>query len=165
MKRIFSFLIFVYVLISVGGCTNRPSNMPDVFPCIVTVKKDNVPIDKVLVTFSSEDGTGTLRISGITDSKGKAKIVTQLVDYSAEGVPLGTYKVAIQKFAPVSGSGKDLLMLSDKEAKEQTRKFEEAQEKNRIVPEILMSMTTTPIKCIVKEKAGISLTVSVNDYK
>ena len=158
-------IMFGLLTVTLDGCNRRPSGMPDVFPCSVTVKNGGEPVAKAMVTFHREGGNGTVRISGITDAGGKATIVTRLIDYKAEGSPSGTFSVTIFKNPEIPDDGVDVSRLSEDEQQKRAQQQAEFEDNNRVVPEALTRSETTPLRCIVKEKEGGTLVVDLAEFE
>jgi hypothetical protein len=92
----FSLILFC-VLFFVSGCNNdssRPSDLPPLFSCTITVLQDEKPLDGAMVFLVPIDASGSkYQASSITDEQGIAAIST----YGFAGVPAGQYKVTIMK--------------------------------------------------------------------
>ena len=78
------------------GCSkdpNRPADLPKLYSCSITITQDGKPLEEATVTLVSKTpakfGTGT----ATTDASGTATLKT----YGYNGIPLGQYKVLIEK--------------------------------------------------------------------
>jgi len=95
MRRILLFSAAV-VLVLQMGCnkdTDRPADLPKLFPVSITVTQEGKPLEKATVTMSAKtpDKYGTCM--GETDASGVAVMYT----YGFKGAPLGQYVVSIEK--------------------------------------------------------------------
>jgi hypothetical protein len=81
------------------GCSNnsRPGDLPELFPCKVTITQEGKPLEGATVTLLSKNPPLEGRIwiiSGKTDANGMTELVTQP---NFPGVPEGEYKLLIGK--------------------------------------------------------------------
>jgi len=95
MKR---FLLLSAILPLLIGClgrdSSRPADMPPLVPCTVTILSGGAPLVDAQVTFHSGDPNFKWSPSNITDSNGKADMVT----YGRfSGVVEGEYAVTVTK--------------------------------------------------------------------
>jgi hypothetical protein len=92
----FSLILFC-VWFFVSGCnhdSSRPSDLPPLFSCTITVLQDEKPLDGAMVRLVPIDASGSkYQASSITDERGLAALST----YGFAGVPAGRYKVTIMK--------------------------------------------------------------------
>jgi len=90
--------------ISFSGCskdTGRPSDLPKLFPCRITITQNEQPLPEAVVTLKSMDsGAKYATSSGITDENGLVAPNT----YSYKGVPVGKYKVTVKKTVEEGGT-------------------------------------------------------------
>jgi hypothetical protein len=142
MKR----TITLIILILFAGCNNRPAEMPDTFPCKITVVNDGVPLAGCNVGLYSVTGNGSLSIMATADTSGVAEICTRFANYTAKGAPAGTYKVTVEKHASLPPDGVDVTKLSEDEKSDYLVKRMAEAEKQRVVPVALTSSTTTPFE-------------------
>jgi len=93
-----SFFFFTTLAISlvVAGCfeAQRPSDLPKLYPCKITVIQDGKPLEDALVFVRPQDGNLRFVISGKTDAKGVAVLK---LDSQWAGVPEGEFFVSISK--------------------------------------------------------------------
>lgn len=102
MKKTFAFVAVVLAVVTVGGCKkdNRPEDLPSLFPCVITVVQEGVPLEEAAVNFVPVERTDAkYRAAGITNTEGKATIKT----YGFEGSPEGKYKVTVRKLVVEEG--------------------------------------------------------------
>jgi hypothetical protein len=88
-------ILFIVVLI-LGGCSDsgKPSDLPSLYPCTITVTQDGLPLAEAAVELVSTDPAGAkYRAASITGKDGKVSMTT----YGFSGVPIGKYKVVISK--------------------------------------------------------------------
>jgi hypothetical protein len=94
MKKII--IAFMLAVVSLTGCSNsnRPSDMPTLFPCVVMITQEGSPLNGANVMLIPMPGTqDKYQASAVTDGGGKATLVT----YGFDGIPAGKYKVCIRK--------------------------------------------------------------------
>jgi hypothetical protein len=152
-------LIFISILF---GCQRRPEAMPEVVPCTITVLKNGEPFEGVDVSLHKPEGNGTLSMMAFTNSQGVAKIYTHLTTYKESGVPVGTYKVTVDK--PVKlVQAKEYPEFTKKQREAYKAKLEAENEKLRIIPKKLTQPSTTPFEIIVDSKDG-ECTIELKDY-
>lgn len=103
MNKHIAFLVVAFVLVTLGGCKkdNRPEDLPPLFPCVVTITQEGVPLEGAAVSFAAVDGSNAkYRAVGTTNAEGKATMKT----YSFEGSPTGKFKVAVRKLVVEEGA-------------------------------------------------------------
>jgi len=76
------------------GCadSDRPSDMPKLYPCTVSVIQGGSPLEGAIVTFHS-DSEQKYRPVAYTGTDGNAVMLT----YGFPGVPTGKYKITVSK--------------------------------------------------------------------
>jgi hypothetical protein len=79
-----------------SGCgdTSKPSDIPPLYPCTVTVTQEGVPLAEAMVEFISAEQT-KYRAVALTGGNGTVQMST----YGHSGVPIGKYKVVVTKKA------------------------------------------------------------------
>ena len=94
-KIIIASLLTIPFIIGCGGDSSRPTDLPPLFPCVVTITQDGQPLDGATVSFASADTSAGAKYqaTAITDDTGKAVATT----YGFDGVPAGKYKVCVWK--------------------------------------------------------------------
>jgi hypothetical protein len=99
-RNFFILLIFaISGFLLLAGCSNssRPSDLPKLFPCKVTITQEGKPLEGATVTLLSKvpplEGRNWI-ISGKTGVNGTTELVTQP---NFPGVPEGEYKLLIGK--------------------------------------------------------------------
>jgi hypothetical protein len=95
MKYWKSILLLLFCVTLVGcGDSSRPSDLPPLNPCKITITQNGVKLSKADVEVVSKDSSVKYRSSsGVTNNNG----VTELLTYGFLGVPIGKYKVLIRK--------------------------------------------------------------------
>ena len=75
MKRRFAvglLLALVTILLGGGGCGGM--RFPKLYPLKVTLTKDSVPLDNIMVTFRPKENIGNFTFFGVTDENGTCDI-------------------------------------------------------------------------------------------
>ena len=90
---LFYFVLLVGLAISFGCDAKLPPGMPKLNPCTITVNMEGKPVENVTIRLLSENQIHW-GCSGITDSSGKAALVT---DGKYKGIPAGKYKVLLSR--------------------------------------------------------------------
>ncbi|MDR3108453.1 MAG: hypothetical protein LBU65_02025 [Planctomycetaceae bacterium] len=100
MKKLLA-LVSILCIVTVAGCGGplKPDGFPPLYPVSLVVTQDGKPSKKMTVQLISTDPSSTWAIGGQTDDNGKAKIVTH---GQFDGVPLGKYKVVLNKIEMVN---------------------------------------------------------------
>jgi len=83
-------------VVSVTGCgkDSRPSDLPRLFPCAITITQEGNPLNGATVSLEPiDEANAKYRASSVTDDSGKAVVTT----YGFDGVPAGRYKVCVWK--------------------------------------------------------------------
>jgi hypothetical protein len=88
-------IALILAVISLTGCSNvsRPGDLPQLFPCTISVIQDGQPLEGAFVEFHAKDGEPKYRPTAYTGADGNAVMLT----YGFSGVPAGKYKVTISK--------------------------------------------------------------------
>jgi len=107
MKHLSFFVLLLFFTASTG-CSTKPSGMPDCVPCRILVQKGGQPLEGVRVTLRRDVESGSINVTGLTDTAGYAKIGTQLSDYKATGAPVGQYKVTLYRLVPKPADMSDI---------------------------------------------------------
>ena len=92
MNRCLYLLAFSLLLFPGCSDTSRPSDLPPLFPCTVSVTQGGVPLAGVFVELVSLDSQ-KYRASASTDEGGRATMTT----YGYPGAPAGKYKIIVRK--------------------------------------------------------------------
>ena len=92
--KLFHTILSVLVMLAVG-CTpsNRPDGLPPLYPTTVTITQNGSPLADVSVGLISAEPSEWV-VSGLTDTSGKASIVTH---GQFSGAPAGEYTVVLSK--------------------------------------------------------------------
>jgi len=85
------FLLPVFLFL---GCSDslRPSDLPPLFPCTITVTQGGVPLSGAFVALVSLEPQ-KYRPTAVTDADGNAVMLT----YGHPGAPAGRYKIVVRK--------------------------------------------------------------------
>lgn len=94
MKNTIVPFVLLVSIILIGGCSKRPSDFPQTFPCTITITKAGQPLANATVVLVSESESGPWVTSG-TSVSGPITIKTRWNDYEANGAPAGNYKVLV----------------------------------------------------------------------
>jgi hypothetical protein len=88
--------ILLLICFSVFGCKSQklPDGMPPLYPCIITITQEGLPLKEASVTLNPLEPDKTWIPGGTTDSNGVVhiKVLGQYL-----GSPIGVYKVTIKK--------------------------------------------------------------------
>jgi hypothetical protein len=88
--------ILIIVALIIVGCSpnNKPSDLPPLYQCVITITQENLPLADAKVEFIQiAPAEAKYRAASITDNNGKVSMTT----YGFAGVPIGKYKVVITK--------------------------------------------------------------------
>jgi hypothetical protein len=162
MKNYILIFVFSGLFLGIAGC-GKPANMPKLVPCQITVTDGGTPVAGARVSMADESSNESWAINGITDSSGVAKMSTTYINYTASGVPLGTFKVAVDKDPPNLPPQNVTDGMTEQQADAAMKKWEEEVDKLRIIPKNLIFVSTTPITLEVKEKCNSEIDIA--DYK
>jgi hypothetical protein len=105
MKISTLFSLFLLICLVFSGCqkSNRPADLPKLYPCRITVTQEMSPLEGASITLQAVNSSGKYQVSsGRTDFAGIATIYT----YGVAGVPLGDYKITISKVSTEGGTQK-----------------------------------------------------------
>ena len=98
------------------GCSDasRPGDLPQLFPCVVSVTQGGKPLEEALVEFHAESEQ-KYRPSAFAGAEGDAVMRT----YGFPGVPAGKYKITISKtieddFVYRTGDADEQIIVSSK---------------------------------------------------
>lgn len=126
MKRIFAFVLSGFLAASLCGCKkdNRPTDMPPLFPAVVTIVQEGVPLSGAAVSFVPLDGAAAkYQAIGGTNDEGKVTMKT----YGFEGAPAGKYKVTVRKLVIEGG---EMVTNSDgEEVRQGGREYQGVEQK------------------------------------
>lgn len=89
--------VIIFALALTAGCggKKRPSDMPDIYSCQITITQENAPLEGATVLFVSDDpALAHWSVGGKTDEKGKAIMKTHAAFI---GAPAGTFTVILSK--------------------------------------------------------------------
>lgn len=97
------FVACVFAGTTLVGCSRgprKPSDLGELVPVVAVVKFKGEPVPDAKVLFSP--ASGKYSAAGVTDNQGRAIMKTE---GTFEGVPAGSYKVAIVKVPPAQSAG------------------------------------------------------------
>jgi hypothetical protein len=157
---ILSFLFFV------SGCTNKLPELSNLNSVIITVTNNGVPVENVQVSLSSKTPQSLRNCSGITNTQGVANIKTTIREHTSNGVETGTYIVVLIKAATLPPELDVTLSEGDMSPKsmEIIAKREKFLKQNRIIPESLESVVTSPVELTVSKNEPAILTIELSKY-
>jgi hypothetical protein len=160
------YLFFLIVLVFFG-CGTKPADVPELYPCRVTVMNGAAPVANADVIMGLANESTSLAMSGVTDSSGIAVIFTKRLNWQGKGVPVGEYIVTVAK-APnfereLSLSEWQALAPMEQERynAEQARRFDALP---REVPIELAEFSMSPYKMTVAKEGDNALTIDVSQY-
>ena len=136
------FALSSFVLISVflvfSGCGGGYPGKERLYPVSITIMENGAPFTNATVVLLQESGPTIINGGGVTDENGVAKIKT---DAQWNGVPVGTYKVMINKENPFQGD------LSDEEYRKLDLDAQEAYAKRMYAKRMSMPL---PVPAILR---------------
>ncbi|MDR2439617.1 MAG: hypothetical protein LBE12_09655 [Planctomycetaceae bacterium] len=159
------FLLFSLFLLS--GCTQTPPELADISPVTITVTNNGLPVEGVLVSLFEKTPSSAFGCNAQTDKAGVAKIKSTVLTYIGNGAPPGTYTVVLSDliiFPPEIASSITETSLSPKEQAKRQAKRDEFIEKNRRIPKILESFSTSSIELTVTKNEPAILTIDLSKY-
>jgi hypothetical protein len=106
--------------------------------------------------------------NGITDDKGVTQIQSTRGSFTRKGAPSGTYVVVLSE--PIEVPAELLSQESDQDLPpaaqaEKVRKLDEFLKKNRIVPVVLMTASTSPVDLEVASGQHANVIIDVTKYR
>ncbi len=123
------------------GGPKKPSDLPKLYSCTLTVTQDGSPLAGATVLLFSEDKSlNKWNISGITDASGVVKMNT----HNFKGVPVGNYIVTVTK---VEQEGSGLVEINGEMMTKPTKNF-------NLVEEVYMDKDKSPLKLIQEAKSN-----------
>jgi hypothetical protein len=165
-KVVHLFSLLPLLLFLLIGCSKSPPELGTLYPVTITVTDKGVPLEGILVSLVDKEPQIPRGCSALTNSAGVAKITTSLRSYTGNGVVTGNYRVALSKMVTLppelQGSDED-LDLPENKRKEREKKRTEFLEKNRVIPLLLESRTSSPIELTVEKKSTV-LTIDISQY-
>ena len=164
-----SFVLLSLVLFF--GCgPKRPSDMPKLYPCTITVTKGGEPVVEADILLTSPGIPPSLVTTGRTNAQGVATMSSIYGNYYERGAPAGELTVVIQ-YSPgvpeeLKLSQAELGKLTEAEALARNAKIAEAvRNMPKIVPKQLSSPATSPLKVVVAEsKTATEMVFELNDH-
>lgn len=100
----FSFFLTAFLLLSFVSCggQKKPDGMPPLHPTKITIVQENGPLEGATVTLvNADDPRFRWVVGGVTDAQGICQLKTH---GNYQGVPVGKYKVLVQKSYSTGGS-------------------------------------------------------------
>ena len=154
-KNIISYLI-ILSLFSFSGCggKKKPSDLPPLYPVMITVVQDGNPLEGATVSLIADGANVRFTTAGVTDKNGVATIKT---DIDWPGAPAGKFKVCISKVVTPPDDPVD-ASLSYEEGRAKA-KANLAQTKSMVNSKFLRPRTT-PFAIEVTER-GVTETLDV----
>lgn len=137
------FCLTFFVFASGCGKTDRPDDLPKLYPTKITIKMDGQPLEGANVNLVSDSNTRWL-VSGKTGSNGVAEILTH---GKFSGAPVGDYAVCVTKVHWEDGPTSKLPMPSNPfEQTAYRRRVENEKKEYPVVEASFGSQQTTPLK-------------------
>jgi len=148
MQRLIYSACFASLIFIVGcaGNSDRPADLPKLYPVTITVTAEGTPVEKAVVEFVS-DPPSKFRAIGTTNDKGIAEMKT----YGQKGSPAGQFKVVIKHDI------EDEQVYGTKGEREYVVSFNTY----RTIDEITYKAETTPFEITVPVKSGQKPTFNV----
>ncbi|MDR1484638.1 MAG: hypothetical protein LBT09_07420 [Planctomycetaceae bacterium] len=142
MSKIIYVALLIFVL-TIAGCgdKSRPSDLPPLYPCTVTVTQDGQPLEGAIIRFEPMDSAGaTYQAAAVSSADGTALMKT----YGFQGSPVGKYKVIVTKIVSES---------TEYKLNESTGKEEPVNSKRyRLIEPQFTSAKTTPLEIEITGK-------------
>jgi len=163
-KYFFTFFGALFLL-GLVSCS-KPSDLPGLVSCEITVTNGGTPVDNVRVSMKDESSAGSWSIHGTTNPSGVAKMSTTYTRYTGSGVPVGKYKVAVSKEPddlpppPHTDDG-----MPSQEREKIMQEWEAEYNKKRVIPEKLAFLSSTPFTVEVVAGTGGKLTIDLAGHK
>ena len=165
MNRYHRFLplfLLMTVFLVTFGCGQGYQGGERLYPVSITVMKDGTPFTDATVVLLRESGN-TINAGGVTDANGIAKIK---VDAQWNGVPVGTYKVMINKDVQVQDemSREEYLKLELEAREAHDKKMHEKRMSMPLpVPEVLRGMKS-PLTIEVTSSGDNTQSFDIGEY-
>ncbi|MDR2441031.1 MAG: hypothetical protein LBE12_16850 [Planctomycetaceae bacterium] len=159
--------LFLFVLL-VCGCSDKPADVPQLFPCKVIVTKDMVPVEGVHTVLGLINDSSQCAVFGITNSSGIATIRTSRLGWQDNGAPIGEYIVTISKEPKLEGglSTEEYQKLDPIKQEhyqlEQQRKYDALP---REIPVDLSDVTKSPYRLVVTKEGENVLNIDIKTNK
>jgi hypothetical protein len=159
--------LFIFVLL-ICGCSNKPDDVPQLFPCKVVVTKDTVPMEGVHTVLGSTSGNSQCAVFGVTNSSGIATIHTNRLGWQGNGAPVGEYIVIISKEPKLEGglSTEEYQKLDPIEQEryqlEQQRKYDALP---REIPTEMGDVIQSPYRLTVRQDGENVLNIDIATSK
>ena len=154
-NRILLLSALVFAVPGCGGGSPRPAEMPQLYPCTITITQERQPLDEASVTLiSDEPDLEKWAAGGFTDQKGNC---IPYVRSKFKGVPVGKFKVTVSKtetepskmgdVPPEGLSQQEVFQWWNKREREKLKSF-------RLVAEKYALPTTTDLEIEVLPKSN-----------
>ena len=140
--------------------------MPDLYPTSVKVHDAGAPLDGIGVELYKVGTSTPYSLGGTTDSTGTANLSTTHVQYTGNGIPVGSYRVVLRQRIEVPSELQEdeTMELSSAEQQDLARKREKYLDDNRRFSRKLSDFAATPLEIEVSS-SGFELDVDVSQYK
>ena len=155
------------LLTSCLSCSKKPKDFPPVFPCTITVTKNDAPVSGAELQLLPASGGSSLAIGAMTDSNGTATLQTALGQYVKSGAPAGTWKVTIVKESQPEETKTEAQLAAMSEGERDKYRYQQQVKAKKLppaVPYILGTPSTTPLQVNVAAPQT-EMTVEVTEYK
>ena len=160
---LFSFSVLLFAILVVAGCGKRYPGKERLYPVSITVTDNGAPFTRATVILVREGGPTIINAGGVTDTNGVAQIKT---DAQWPGVPVGTYKVMLNKdVAPPRDLSDEEYQKLDFEAKEAYDKKMHAKWMSmpQLVPKILRG-PQSPLEIEVTSSSDNTASFDIGKY-
>ena len=144
-----------------SGCgPKKPDQFPDVVPVSLTVLRDGKPVPNAKVSLNYASSVNSALVTGTTDEKGVCKFQTALVEYVADGAPVGSAKVTmaveLQQEVRQPTSQEDVAAVQAEQRKRQ-------EEAGKILPPCLLTARDSTLIYEIPAEGG-DFTVNLEEY-
>ncbi|MDR2169132.1 MAG: hypothetical protein LBP59_03225 [Planctomycetaceae bacterium] len=163
-KYIITIIGFVFLIC---GCSNKPADVPPLFPCKIIVTKNASPVEGVNVVLGSTGNDGShCAVFGITDSYGAATIKTGRLGWQGTGAPEGEYIITITKEPKLNDTISTEEFQKLDPAKQEIYQIEQQQKYNalqREIPDFMSDVTKSPYRLTVKKEGENVLNIDIEN--
>lgn len=153
-------LVVILVLFFAGCGSPKPAGLPDLIPHQVRIHDNGKPLEKVDISLLREEGQGAWSMGGITDSSGNATLRTIFASFEGSGVPVGTYRVILNKSVDYPPelilTEEQSMKLSPQELVPIENKRKKYEEEHRVLPPLVSDPEKSPITISVSKTNEVS---------
>ena len=144
----------------VGCGQSRPSGMPPLVPCELTLVQAGAPLTAATVVLTPIEGTAQWNLAGISDETGVAKI---LANGQYNGVPAGSYKVTVVKYEQEASKSKPIPQPGEPGYEEAVAKMagQPAPKRFTLVDPVFTNTTKTTLTVTVEAGKKVTQTLDL----